>query len=477
MQTAIWWIRRDLRLADNVALTMAITQAQQVIPLFILDPTFSHSTYVGEKRWAFLYDGLRQLDASLRQRGSYLLLRQGNPIDVLQQLQQESGANLIIAEADSSVYARRRDQKVSAILPLTLVSSTAIQKPGTILKPNGTPYVVYTPFKKKWHQQPWPRRDAILPTPTVIKTPNKLTSQTCPLQPNNSPFLAGEAEAQRRLETFMTEHIYHYNEQRDLMAIAGTSELSPYLRFGMISARETAVTALEAIPQATTPTQRDNAQKWLDQLIWRDFYIHILHHFPHVSQENFRPVYNHLVWRNDQDAFQAWCAGQTGYPIVDAAMRQLQAIGWMHNRARMIVASFLVKDLLIDWRWGERWFMQHLVDGDPAANNGGWQWVAGTGTDAAPYFRIFNPLSQSRKFDPNGVYIRRWLPELMNIPTKYIHEPQQMPLALQKAVGCIVGQDYPSPIVNHKVARQQTLLAYKEAKRLYDEDDHRRLAW
>ncbi|HMR65059.1 MAG TPA: FAD-binding domain-containing protein, partial [Anaerolineae bacterium] len=207
-----------------------------------------------------------------------------------------------------------------------------------------------------------------------------------------------------------------------------------------------------------------SADTFLNEIIWREFYQSILYHFPRVRRYSFREKYDALVWLNNRADFQAWCDGQTGYPVIDAAMRQLVSSGWMHNRARMIVASFLLKDLLIDWRWGERFFMQHLVDGDPAANNGGWQWTAGTGTDAAPYFRVFNPISQSEKFDPEGNYIRRWVPELAKVPTAFIHQPWTMPDSVQKKSGCQLGQDYPHPIVDHQMARQRALDTFGEVK-------------
>ena len=207
-----------------------------------------------------------------------------------------------------------------------------------------------------------------------------------------------------------------------------------------------------------------SAETYLNELIWREFFIAILYHFPGVRTESFRAMYRDIPWENNREQFSAWCAGKTGYPLVDAAMRQLTGIGWMHNRTRMVTASFLTKDLLIDWRWGERWFMQHLLDGDPASNNGGWQWTAGVGTDAAPYFRIFNPISQSRKHDPDGVYIRYWLPELRAVPGDFIHEPWTMPADAQKAAGCIIGQDYPEPIIDHGWARERTLTAYKQVR-------------
>ena len=274
-------------------------------------------------------------------------------------------------------------------------------------------------------------------------------------------------EAQYRLKVFTDgphAPVFRYDEERNLPGIQGTSQLSPYLRFGMVSARQMVETAVSAITCATTPTAHKGAETWLSELIWREFYQTILYHFPHVAWGSIRPQYDKIEWRNDPDEFAAWCNGRTGYPIVDAAMRQLSQTGWMHNRARMIVASFLVKHLLIDWRWGERWFMQQLVEGDPAANNGGWQWTAGTGTDAAPYFRIFNPTTQSKKFDADGTYIRHWVPELADIPIQYIHEPSKMPLEVQQQHNFVLGQDYPSPIVDHKFARQRTLDAYKLTK-------------
>ena len=258
--------------------------------------------------------------------------------------------------------------------------------------------------------------------------------------------------------------IYHYADARNRMGLDGTSQLSPYLRFGMLSARQAAVAAYSAIASAPSVEARKNAETWLNELIWREFYISILYHFPDVSRQAFRADLRDIPWRNDRQEFEAWCEGHTGYPVVDAAMRQLKQTGWMHNRARMIVASFLVKDLLIDWRWGERWFMQNLVDGDPAANNGGWQWTAGVGTDAAPYFRVFNPVLQGQRFDPDGAYVRRWVPELANVPSKFIHKPWEMPADVQRASGCIIGQDYPTPIVNHVEARERVLSAYRRAQ-------------
>ena len=271
----------------------------------------------------------------------------------------------------------------------------------------------------------------------------------------------GEAAARRRLEQFLAEPAADYDDKRNRLDLDGTSRLSPYLRFGMVSARAAAVAAQNAQAEAREGARAKGLSTWLNELIWRDFYIHILYHFPHVRHTSFRETLRDIPWRNDPAEFDAWCNGQTGYPVVDAAMRQLRQTGWMPNRARMIVASFLVKDLLIDWRWGERWFMNQLIDGDPAANNGGWQWTAGTGTDAAPYFRIFNPVTQSHNFDPEGAYIRRWVPELAAMPSPAIHEPWRLKPQAQQALGCLLGRDYPQPILDHATARERTLAAYR----------------
>jgi deoxyribodipyrimidine photo-lyase len=275
------------------------------------------------------------------------------------------------------------------------------------------------------------------------------------------PFRAGETEAQNRLEAFTETTLACYGEERNRMDLAGTSGLSPYLRFGMLSARQAVHAAHTAISIAPDGKAMRSIETWLNELIWREFYITILYHFPYVRRTAFRQALREIPWVNNPQDFAAWAEGRTGYPVVDAAQRQLVQTGWMHNRARMISASFLTKDLLVDWRFGERYFMQHLIDGDPAANNGGWQWTAGTGTDAAPYFRIFNPVLQSIKFDPQGDYIRRYIPELVDVPNEFIHSPWKMPLELQKNYGCLIGRHYPAPIVDHAQARERVLFVYK----------------
>ncbi len=463
---AIWWIRRDLRLNDNEALQAALAKSREVIPLFIVDPSLWQSAYTGAKRLSFLVEGLGQLDAALRARGSRLIVRRGDPLGELTAVAAETGATAIFAEEDFSPYARRRDGRVAAKLPLALMPGLTVFPPDLVRKKEGTPYTVFTPYSKSWKRLNPPGEGDILAAPVEMGAASWPASVPLPAAQEGEGgryFAAGEEEAQRRLQRFAGEVIYDYAQERDLPGVHGTSQLSPYLRFGMVSARQTAVAALSAGQRAETAAARKSAEVWLNELIWREFYVSILYHFPYVREGSFRKKYDEIAWVNDGSQLQAWKDGRTGYPIVDAAMRQMAESGWMHNRARMICASFLVKDLLIDWRIGEEWFMQQLVDGDPAANNGGWQWTAGTGTDAAPYFRIFNPVSQSKKFDPRGTYIRRWLPELTAVPDGHIHEPWLMPEAVQEQTNCRIGVQYPAPIVDHAAMRQRTLAAYKKA--------------
>lgn len=468
-QTAVWWIRRDLRLHDNHALHAALDHAAQVVPLFILDPHLLDSRYTGPKRLSFLYDGLQQLDAELRRRGGRLIVRSGDVNEQLSSIMAETGATAIFAEEDYSPYARQRDRRILASLPLSVTPGLMVHPPGFIHKQDGSPYTVYTPFSKAWKNLPFPQQADLLPAPSAIAVPAEIESEPVPqneISQISGDFPAGEGEALRRLQQFTAgaeAPVYNYSEDRNTPGIDGTSRLSPYVRFGMVSARQTAVAALQAIQNAPGSAAQKGGEIWLNELIWREFYINILYHFPHVRGANYNSKYDDINWINDEGQLRAWQEGRTGYPFVDAAMRQLTESGWMHNRTRMIVASFLVKDLLIDWRLGEQWFMEHLLDGDPAANNGGWQWTAGTGTDAAPYFRIFNPITQSKKFDPQGTYIRRWLPELNKVPDKYIHEPWLMPPEIQDEASCRIGQEYPPPLIDHAEARQRTLAAYKVA--------------
>ncbi|HSV86361.1 MAG TPA: deoxyribodipyrimidine photo-lyase [Levilinea sp.] len=461
MQTAIWWIRRDLRLADNPALLAALEAARQVVPVFVVDEKLLRSPYNSPRRQAFLLHGLYRLDEDLRERGGRLIVRRGDPLIELANLLHESGAGGVFAEADHSPYARQRDERIAAELPLNLTTGVTVQPPGVVLKADGAAYTVFTPFSRAWQALPWP--GAVRPAPERIKTPEHIDGIRLDALvdwPEEERFPAGEAEGQRRLAAFAARRIDAYGEQRNRLDLEGTSALSPYLRFGMISARQAASAAREALRKAEGSAARRSVETWINELVWREFYVHILHNFPRVRRTAFRHELADIHWDNDLEVFAAWQAGCTGYPVVDAGMRQLRELGWMHNRGRMITASFLVKDLLIDWRWGERHFMQHLLDGDPAANNGGWQWTAGSGTDAAPYFRVFNPTLQGIKFDPHGDYVRRYVPELASVPAEFIHEPWKMPLDIQKQIGCVIGADYSEPIVDHAAARLRALERY-----------------
>ncbi len=445
----IWWIRRDLRLTDNAPLHAAL-QAGSVLPVYLLDPRLES---LSSRRRNFLYAGLHALDRDLRARGSYLVLRRGHPLDALRALLAETGATRILAERDFTPFARQRDAVIARQLPLTLLDGQTVHPPESLIKPDGTPYTVYTPYAKAWKARLIPIH--LLPAPEIIPTPAGILSDPLPPFHADSVFPAGERAALQRLEDFLSGPIWDYADLRNRLDLDATSRLSPYFRFGMIGLRQ-AVHAVRQIMAEPHHKPLRGPETWLNELIWREFYIQILYHFPHVTQTAFRAELADIPWCNDESDFIAWKEGRTGVPLVDAAMRQLLETGWMHNRARMIVASYLVKDLLIDWRWGEAWFMETLIDGDPAANNGGWQWTAGVGTDAAPYFRIFNPVLQSRKFDPHGDYIRRWLPELRHLDSQTIHAPWQIGIRVP---------GYPAhPLIDHEAARERTLQAYQRLR-------------
>ncbi len=462
MPKSIWWIRRDLRLHDNPALHRAL-ELGDVTPVFILDPAALDSRYHrnAERRRAFLFDGLRALDADLRARGSRLIVRRGDPRQQLGQLLKETGAETVIAAEDYSPYARRRDEAVASAMNLELTGGIAIRRPQEVLKADREPFKVFTPFSRAWLQQPSLSRANLLATPRELPAVSSAI-ESVEIPPSDvalATLNAGEAAAHERLKRFVAGAIAGYAEGRNRLDEDGTSVLSPYLRFGMISPRECAIAAIEAQAAASESDEKRGAAVWLNELIWRDFYLAVLSHFPAVMTREFDASLRDIPWRNDPAEIEAWQQGRTGYPVVDAAMRQLAETGWMHNRARMIVASFLVKHLLVDWRIGEQWFMDQLIDGDPAANNGGWQWTAGVGTDAAPYFRVFNPVLQAKRFDPDGAYVRRWLPALLDVDQRFVHEPWRLPSTQHSAL------DYPEPIVDLAEGRQRALDAYNAAKR------------
>jgi deoxyribodipyrimidine photo-lyase len=460
----IHWFRRDLRLTDNSALNAALESGQPVIPIFVLDENILRSANAGLARVAFMLQGLQALDNSLQALGARLHILEGNPTAVIARLVNQCGASAVYANADYTPYATQRDQQLQHALrvPFYTYHDALVMPPSSVLTDGGKPYTVFTPFKKKWRALS--QGIDLIPKPLAhgsfaqLETP-PLSFDLTAWQVATIPLpSATEAAAQSRLEAFTNSAIYRYGEARNSLNAhpfqgeADTSQLSPYLRFGLLSPRDTIAAARDAYRQADREPARESVNGWVDELIWREFYMHIMAHFPHVASGSFKPIYDDLAWEDDPEGLLRWQDGETGYPVVDAAMRQLNATGWMPNRTRMIVASFLTKDLLIHWQEGERYFMQHLIDGDPAANNGGWQWSASTGTDAQPYFRIFNPFSQSERFDPTGAYLRAWIPEIAHLSATEIHAPHNAKHP-PKA--------YPAPIVDHAFARNRTLAAFK----------------
>jgi deoxyribodipyrimidine photo-lyase len=460
MNVTIWWIRRDIRLQQNPALQEAILNSASILPLYILDPRLLAKK--AEKRLSFLYDALHHLDLELKRGGSHLWIRSGDPLVVLKTVMAEINAEAIFAEADYTPYARQRDLRISRELPIWLIHGLTVYPPGVVVKNTGYPYTIFTPFSRAWKALPLPTISEQLPKSQVIPAPpvTQLTSETIPSFLGESDYPADEKVALARLEDFVSHKVYQYAATRDRLDLDGTSRLSPYIRFGLLSPQYVARKALAAIEYAPDEEARSSAESWLNELIWREFYISILNYFPEVLKGSFRKDLRNIRWREAPEDLQTWQDGMTGYPVVDAGMRQLKTTGWMHNRARMITASFLVKDLLINWQDGEAWFMRNLIDGDPATNNGGWQWTSGVGTDAAPYFRIFNPILQGEKFDPKGDYVRKWIPELSVVPDKFIHKPWQMSEAQQREIGIRIGKDYPLPMVDHATVKSRTLAAY-----------------
>jgi deoxyribodipyrimidine photo-lyase len=346
---------------------------------------------------------------------------------------------------------------------------------GEVARADGSPYRVFTPFRRRWLEKRMcePR----LPVPSESALAGKLLTRAQIGAAGSSPTCeefgyrtdpaypcVSEIRAQRRLLEFLTEAgaIDQYATRRDFPALDGTSRLSPHLRAGTIGIRTCIERAMQRA-QAADALARASIETWISELIWRDFYQAVLKQFPHVANGPFLEAAKDVPWRSSEGDFAAWCEGETGFPIVDAAMRQLNRTGWMHNRLRMIVASFLAKDLLLDWRSGERYFEQHLADADLAQNNGGWQWAASTGTDAVPYFRIFNPIVQGKRFDPSGEFVRRMLPQLAPVPDPFVHEPWRMPPMLQRTLGTVIGKDYPAPMVDHREARERAVIAFRRA--------------
>jgi deoxyribodipyrimidine photo-lyase len=468
MHTVIHWFRRDLRISDNVALHEAYTRGTCLVPVFILDDAILQATDTAAARVAFQLAGLESLRKNLEALGHRLILLHGVPHEELVKLARAVKADAVFTNRDYEPYAVARDRKVASALYEASVyfesfKDHVLWESREVLTKAGEPYTVFTPYARAWRTKPVPPPVAKL---GPAKTPGPAAAYSLPL-PADSAQLGhrltqhlppgGEHAGLETLKQFLAARIYDYDTARNFPADeAGTSRLSPHLRFGTVGTRTVFAKLFAAREQA--PPGRDAAcNVWETELIWREFYQQILANFPHVAERSFRAEYDALKWSGTDAQFAAWCAGQTGFPIVDAAMRCLNATGGMHNRLRMIVAMFLTKDLLISWQRGERYFMQQLLDGELAANNGGWQWSAGCGTDAAPYFRIFNPTSQGEKFDPKGDFVRRWIPELSAVPEELIHQPWENPLLLART-------RYPAPIVDHAHQREKCLAMFKAVK-------------
>jgi deoxyribodipyrimidine photo-lyase len=447
-----------------------LEHGDRVVPVYILDENWPALPKENQMRTAFLLGGLHRLDADLRNRGSRLIVRRGDAKEELSALLAETGASAIFAEAEYSPPAMGRDAEVEEVLPLRLFDGLTVHPPDALKRGNGEPYTAFSPFSKAWQDLPLPPVRDVLRPPARLAPPPEIAS--LPLSGESdllsmSPFAPGEAEAQRRLQAFVDGRaddeqqcaapIYCYDALRNRLDADSTAQLSPYLSFGMLSARQAVVSALSAMDAASNPEAGYSAELWLKALIRREFAISILYHFPQALDHGLRVEARNMPWENDPAAFDAWKAGRTGFPLVDAAMRQLVQTGWLPNRARMAVASFLVRDLLVDWRWGEQFFLKHLLDGDLAANNLNWQRAAGSGTGPSAYLGILNPVLEGRRYDPDGVYVRRWMPELAGVPARYIHQPWTMPPEVQRESGCVIGQDYPPPILDHGWARDRAL--------------------
>jgi len=469
MQQLIWF-RNDLRIADNTALQAAL-HAGPSVAVFIISPAQWQAHNDAPCKVDFLLRNLKELEKSLATLNVPLLIRstddwQQTP-EVLAELCQQLNIAAVQVNSEYGIHESQRDLAVGALLvdQGILFHSHLDQllfKPGSILTQNGTYFKVFSQFKKVCYRNLYEYLPPCLATPQA-QSPLNISSDAMPCSlPGfaaveaslQALWPAGEQAAQQRLSTFSSDAIGDYLEQRDFPAQAGTSQLSPYLVAGVISIRHALHTALAA-NQGEFDSGQPGVITWINELLWREFYTHILVGYPKVSRHRaFKAETEALPWRTSAQDLLAWQQGRTGFPIIDAAMRQLLATGWMHNRLRMLVAMFLTKNLLIDWREGERFFMQHLIDGSLAANNGGWQWSASTGTDAVPYFRIFNPISQSKRFDPNGDFIRRWVPELKHLSAKDIHQPTLLS-------GLFASADYPKPIVDLAASRARALSAFK----------------
>jgi len=468
---ALVWLRRDLRLDDNAALGRALAKHERVFCVFVFDTEILDALASRpDRRVDFIWQSVRELRKSLRGQGGDLIVLQGCARDEVPRLAASLGIGEVVAAEDYEPAAVDRDREVADRLRaggigFTLVKDTVVFARSELLTQAGRPFTVFTPYKNAWLKlvseaelAPRLAREDLkhlASPPMATRLPELRELGFEPTDLASAGLRPGERGARETLDAFLAR-IDRYHEERDYPALNAGSGLAIHNRFGTISIRR--------LVRAARDRRTTGADFWLAEMIWRDFFIQVLHHHPQAALEAFRPQYARIEWPNDAVFFKVWCGGRTGYPIVDAALRQLNSTGNMHNRLRMVAASFLVKDLLVDWRRGEKYFAAKLNDYDLAVNNGNWQWAASTGCDAQPYFRIFNPVAQSEKFDANGAFIRRFVPELAKVPAKFIHAPWKLNPAEQAACGCIIGRDYPAPVVDHAMQRERALALYKKAR-------------
>ena len=421
----VFWFRRDLRLTDNKGLWYALASGKKIVPLFIFDEDILQSLSKNDARVSFIHHLLENMHNILSDNSSGIIIKHGKPIDIWKNLVKEYTIDAVYCNEDYEPYGINRDKEIAYFLSTNSIALNSYQDhvimhPNEVLKDDGSPFKVYTPFSKKWknlltsqHLKHYPSEDVL----------HQFLQHT-------EPFLSlddiGFAKSTIGVSAYTISSLTHYKELRDYPAVTATSNVSPHLRFGSVSIRE------------LYKNTQQKSEHYGNELIWREFFMQVLYHYPNVVHQSFNVKYDRIEWRNNEEEFERWCKGETGFPIVDAGMRELNVTGNMHNRVRMIVASFLCKDLLIDWRWGEAYFAEKLLDFELSSNNGNWQWAAGTGCDAAPYFRVFNPHMQQEKFDPKGEYIKKWIVDLNEL-------------------------SYPKPMVDHSFARDRALKAYKEA--------------
>lgn len=471
----ILWFRQDLRISDNPALVHAAQSGREVLALFVLDEVSPDVRPMGAAQKWWLHHSLESLARDLGKMDVPLVLKRGAATDIVKEIIEETDAKAICwnrryGEGEQSVDIEVKEFAKERGLEAASFAGLLMHEPSKIRTGNGDPYRVYTPFWKKFRSNGEPRKP--LPRPDTIRTyGGKVDSDDLdgwsllPTKPNwaqgiSETWTPGEDAAMEQARHFASNDLDAYDSARDQPGPDRTSRMSPHLRFGEISPYQ-----LWHMCYDHRHTASDKAREtWAKELVWREFSYHLLQEWPHLATENFNSKFDSFPWKDNADHLSAWQRGQTGYPIVDAGMRQLWQTGWMHNRVRMIVGSFLVKHLLIDWREGEKWFWDTLVDGDPASNPAQWQWVAGSGADAAPYFRIFNPIMQAEKFDSDGTYIHKYVPELSKLPAKHLSAPWDAPDEVLEKAGVKLGETYPKPIVNHAKARERALDAYDKSK-------------